>query len=431
MPKQANPLTAAKVKTAPPGPHCDGGGLILNVEKSKPRPDGTVPPDPASWIFRFTSPSSGKRRDAGLGPARGPDAVSLAYARESRRRMRERLREGKDPLDEREAEKKAAAAVAAKAAATAMTFAQVAALYIAAYEASWRNAKHRQQWRNTLRDYVLPAIGELPVRDVDTGAVVRIIEPLWREKTATASRVRGRIESILDYGKVRGWRDGENPARWRGHLDHLLPKQSKVQRVDHHAALDWRELAPFMARLCEQPGAAALALRFAMLTVCRTNEVLGARWDEVSIKDRVWTIPEGSRTKNHQELRVPLSIEAMDVLAPAAQLAGGSEYLFPNDRGRQLEGKAMWTVVSRMGIDATVHGTCRACFKTWCGETGKPHDLSEAALNHTQGKLNEAYQRGDLLQRRRVLMQAWAEFLKQSVGGDNVVALHGEAEAAA
>ena len=280
MPRRARGLTAALVqKGTKPGRYGDGAGLYLLVRSREAK----------FWVFRYTR--AGRMREMGLGPASGRTAVKLAAVRVRARELHTRVCEGKDPLAERDAETAKSKAEAARAQAGAITFAQVADMYIAAHEASWRNRKHRLQWANTVRDYVLPAIGDLPVGSVDTGAVVKIIEPLWRAKTETASRVRGRIEAVLDYAKARGWREGENPARWRGHLDHLLPQRSKVQRVEHHAALPWREIGAFMAELREQDGIAARALEFAILTAARTGEVIGATWSEIDLEGHLWTIP--------------------------------------------------------------------------------------------------------------------------------------------
>src|SRR5262245_43520289 len=238
MPRRAKGLTAAQVeKGTKPGRDGDGAGLYLLVRGRQAK----------FWLFRYTR--AGRMREMGPGPASGRTAVKLAAARARARQLHAMVHEGRDPLAERDAEAAKAKADAAKAQAGAITFAQVADMYLAAHERGWRNPKHRQQWHNTLRDYVLPVLGNLPVGSVDIGAVVKIVEPLWREKTETASRVRGRIESILDYAKARGWRTAENPARWRGHLDQLLPKRSKVQRAQHHAALPWRETGAFVQRL--------------------------------------------------------------------------------------------------------------------------------------------------------------------------------------
>lgn len=421
MPRIATPLTAAKVRSAPPGRYHDGDGLCLLVRRGKPGPDGQPGPDRAFWLLRYSA--GGRVREAGLGRARGLNAVTLAGAREAARRLRDKLRDGKDPLAEREAAAAKAKADAAKAHAAAVTFAQVADMYIEAHEAGWRNDKHRQQWKNTLRDYVLPALGALPVAAVDTGAVMRIIEPLWREKTETASRVRGRIESILDYAKARGWRDGENPARWRGHLDHLLPQRGKVQRVKHHDALPWRDCGVFMQQLRQSSGISARCLEFAILTAARSGEVRGARWQEIDMDHATWSIP-GERMKAGREHRVPLSDAAMDVLRQMAKL--GSEpdaFIFPGGRtGSPLSDVAVTKAAHAAGGDCTVHGF-RSTFRDWCAEsTNHPREVAEAALAHTvRDKTEAAYQRGDLLERRRRLMADWATFCaKPMVVGDVV-----------
>jgi integrase len=425
MPKLAIPLTAAKVKTATPGRYFDGDGLVLLVRKAMRRQDvqaGEQPPDRAFWLFRFSS--GGRVREAGLGRARGHNAVTLAEARERARRLRDRLREGKDPLEERAAEAAKAKADAAKAQAAVVTFAQVAQMFLDAHEAGWRNARHRQQWRNTLRDYVLPAIGELPVGSVDTGAVVKIVEPLWRAKTETASRVRGRIESILAYATAREWREGENPARWRGHLDHLLPQRGKVQRVEHHAALPWPEIGGFMQQLGQSGGISARAAAFCILTAARSGEVRGARWEEIDHAHRVWTIP-GERMKAGREHRVPLSDAALDVLREMTRLASvPGAFVFPGLKpGRPLSDVALAKAVDAAGGNgATVHGF-RSTFRDWCAEaTHCPRELAEAALAHTlSDKTEAAYQRGDLLEKRRRLMSDWAAFCGRVMPAGDVV----------
>ena len=413
MPRRARGLTAAQVeKGTKPGRYGDGAGLYLLVRSREAK----------FWLFRYTR--SGKMREMGLGPAQGRTAVPLSQARAKARQLHAAVREGRDPLAEREAEKAKAQADAAKAKAAAMTFVEVADMFLAAHEQSWRNPKHRQQWQNTLRDYVLPAIGDLPVGSVDTGAVMRIIEPLWREKTETASRVRGRIESILDYAKARGWREGENPARWRGHLDQLLPKRSKVQRVAHHAALPWRETGAFMRRLRQNFSLSARCLEFLILTACRSGEVRGARWDEIDLAHAVWTIP-GERMKAGREHRVPLSEPAMAVLREMAQL-GTEGFVFPGLKAASaLSDMALTRAVHVAGGNgATVHGF-RSTFRDWCAETTNyPRELAEAALAHVlKDKTEAAYQRGDLLEKRRRLMGEWAAFCGREMVASEIVTL--------
>jgi integrase len=404
VPRKAEGLTAAKVRTAKPGRYGDGAGLYLLVRG----------PEARFWLFRYTK--EGRMREMGLGPARGASGVSLADARVKARKLHDMVREGRDPLADREAAKAAEAATARQVQVRAMTFRDVAEAYIAAHEASWRNAKHRQQWSNTLGTYAHPILGDLPVADVDTGAVMRVLEPIWREKAETASRLRGRIESVLDYAKARGWREGENPARWRGHVANMLPKRSKVQPVEHHAALPWREIGGFMADLTNQEGLGALALRFTILTAARTGEAIEARWPEIDMAAGVWTVP-ASRMKAAKEHRVPLSDAALAVLKAVAPLRDDERggWVFPGARaGRPLSNMVFLMLLRRMERgDLTAHGF-RSCFRDWAAETGQPADVSEAALAHTLGnKAQAAYQRGDLLERRRKLMDAWAAYIEK------------------
>jgi integrase len=412
MPRRAKGLTAAQVeKGAKPGRYGDGAGLYLLVRSRQAK----------FWLFRYTR--SGKMREMGLGPAKGRTAVPLSQARAKARQLHAAVREGRDPLAERDAERAKAQADAAKAKAAAMTFGEVADMYIAAHEQSWRSPKHRQQWHSTLRDYVLPAIGDLPVGSIDTGAVMKIIEPLWREKTETASRVRGRIEAVLDYAKARRWREGENPARWRGHLDQMLPKRSKAQRVEHHAALPWREIGAFMQRLRQNSGMNARCLEFLILTACRSGEVRGARWDEIDLTQRVWKIP-AQRMKAGHEHRVPLSEPAMAVLRSVAQF-GVEGFVFGLKAASMLSDVALTRAVHEAGGNgATVHGM-RSSFRDWCAETTTyPRELAEAALAHTlRDKAEAAYQRGDLLEKRRRLMAEWASFCGREMVAREVVTL--------
>lgn len=413
MPRRANGLTAALVeKRTKPGRYGDGAGLYLLVRSREAK----------FWLFRYTR--HGKMREMGLGPAKGRVAVSLAQARTRARELHAMIRQGKDPLAERDAEAAKEKAEAAKAQASAITFAQVVDMYLAAHGAAWRNPKHRQQWYNTLRDYALPTIGEMPIASIETGAVVKIIEPLWLKKTETASRVRGRIESILDYAKARAWREGENPARWRGHLDHLLPARAKVQRVEHHAALPWREIGGFVGRLRQNSGIMARCLEFLILTACRSGEVLGARWSEIDLAHAVWTIP-AERIKGGHEHRVPLSEPALAVLREMAQLSTEG-FVFPGYRlGRPLSGVALAKAVHAAGGNGvTVHGF-RSTFRDWCAEaTNYPRELAEAALAHAlPNKVEAAYQRGDLLEKRRRLMAEWAAFCGKPMIAGEVVPL--------
>ncbi len=429
MPRKAQGLTAAKVRTAAPGRYGDGAGLYLLVRG----------PDAKFWVFRYVR--DGKMREMGLGAAIGAAAVPLADARDKdgkvisegartkARRLHGVVRDGRDPLAERDAAKAAAKATRQQAQVRATTFRDVADAYIAAHETSWRNAKHRQQWTNTLESYAFPILGDLPVAAVDTGAVMLVLEPIWREKAETASRLRGRIESVLDYAKSRGWRDGENPARWRGHIDNMLPNRNKIAAVRHHAALPWKEVGQFMAGLTVQDGMGALALRFTILTAARTSEAIEAQWSEIDLADAVWVVP-AARMKAGKEHRVPLCDAALAVLAEAAKTRTGSDPhapVFPGRKaGKALSNMAFLMLLRRMGHgDLTAHGF-RSTFRDWCAETGQPTDIAEAALAHTLGnKVQAAYQRGDMLVRRRKLMSTWAAFCARTGLGGEVVALHG------
>ncbi|MGH7097657.1 MAG: tyrosine-type recombinase/integrase, partial [Stellaceae bacterium] len=280
-------LTAVKVRAAAPGMHGDGAGLWLHVNAAGAR----------SWIFRFML--NGRAREMGLGPVH---TVGLAEARQHAQQCRQQVLEGIDPIAARQAMRAGARVEAAKA----MTFAECAERYIAAHRAGWKNPKHAAQWPATLGAYVYPVLGNLPVEAIDTALVMKAIEPIWAEKPEIASRVRGRIESVLDWAAVRGYRQGDNPVRWRGHLDKLLPKKTRVRQVAHHAALPYPQIGDFMAALGRQEGVAARALEFAILTAARTGEVIGARWEETNIAERLWMIPAG-RMKAGREHRVPLS----------------------------------------------------------------------------------------------------------------------------
>jgi integrase len=417
-------LNSALLRTlTQPGAYNDGGGLYLRVRQANQR----------AWAFRFML--DGKASWMGLGAY--PE-VGLAEARERGVAARRLLEQGIDPIADRQAKQAAqqAAVTAAKAVAIAdaNTFDRAVDAYLAAHEAGWRNAKHRAQWPSTLTTYASPVIGRLPVADVSTDHVVAILEPIWRTKPETAGRVRGRIEAILDYAKVKGWRVGENPARWRGHLSHMLPARGKVARVVHHAALPWAEVATFMARLAQQEGVAALALRWTILTAGRTGEALGATWGEMDMQAALWTVP-AERMKAGREHRVPLSEPALAVLAQVAELrahGGPDAPVFPGQSlTRPMSNMAMLMLLRRMGrTDLTAHGF-RSTFRDWVSEaTNHPGEVAEAALAHTLGsKVEAAYQRGTMLEKRRKLMADWAAFCTAPAPAGNVVALPGRSAA--
>jgi integrase len=390
--REISKLDTLSVKAAKkPGLYGDGAGLYLHVG----------PTGGKSWIFRYML--NGKARQMGLGPVH---TVTLAQARQRATDQRRVKLDGVDPLDAKQEARTAAALAKARA----VTFKQCAVKYIASNKVGWRNEKHGAQWGATLAAYAYPIIGELPVGAIETGHITQILEPIWSTKSETASRVRGRIEAVLDYARTHSWRTGENPARWKGHLENVLPKLSKVRAVEHHAALPWKEIAGFVQRLQKEEGVAVLALRFAIMTAARTGEVIGARWDEIDTKAALWTVP-GDRMKAGREHRVPLTQAALDVLA-AARAAGGDDavFVFPGGKaGKPLSNMAMLALLRRMERpDLTTHGF-RSTFRDWAAETGQANDIAEAALAHTLGdKTVAAYQRGDLLERRRQLMADWA-----------------------
>lgn len=376
-----------------PGDYHDGGGLYLQVTPSLAK----------SWILRFML--HGKARSMGLGSAHD---VPLKDAREKARTYRRQVKEeGIDPV----AVRKAKTAQALLDAAKALTFAECAAQCIASHRKGWKNAKHAAQWTNTLETYAFPTIGKLPVAAVDTGLVMKCIEPHWSGKTETAYRVRGRIESVLDWAKARGYRAGENPARWRGHLDELLPKPSKVRAVVHHPALPYVKLPAFMGTLRQQEGIAARALEFTILTAARTGETIGAQPAEFDLDAKIWTIP-GKRMKSKREHRVPLAPRAAAVIRQMIDAQAGA-YVFPGGRkGKPLSTGAMTALLKRMGrTDITVHGM-RSTFRDWTAEQAHfPREVAEAALAHVVSDQTEAaYRRGDMLEKRRLLMEAWASY---------------------
>jgi integrase len=390
-------LNSAKLRTlTQPGVHGDGGGLYLQVRDV----------DHRSWIYRYTL--YGKAHWMGLGSFAD---VSLAEAREAAAVARKQVRKGVDPISARKSE-----AATKRAAAALHTFGEVSKAYIAAHQGSWRNEKHKQQWRNTLATYAEPILGKMPVATVDVGAVTIVLEPIWREKPETASRLRGRIESVLDFATARGWRTGENPARWRGHLENLMPSRAKIAAVEHHAALRWQEIGGFMADLTKQDGASALALRFLILTASRTGEAIGAKWSEIDLAEQVWTLP-AVRMKANREHRIPLSDAALAVLAEAAKLRPDKTSVdapvFPGAKaGRSLSNMALLMLLRRMGRgDLTAHGF-RSTFRDWAAEvTHYPRDVAEQALAHSlPDKVEAAYRRGDLIEKRRLMMQDWATF---------------------
>jgi integrase len=396
-------LTSLSVRQARRrGLYGDGGGLFLQVSENGAK----------SWVFRFKK--ADRLRVMGLGPAH---TITLAEARDRARECRKLRLDGIDPIEARRAERAQAKLDAAKA----VTFAECADAYITAHKAGWRNPKHAAQWPATLATYVNPTFGELPVQAIDTALVTRVMEPIWTKKPETASRVRGRIESILDWATARGYRQGENPARWRGHLENLLPRRSKVRRVEHHAALPYSELSAFMLALRQQEGVAARALEFTILTAARTGEVIGARWEEINIAERLWSVPV-ERMKAGREHRVPLCGKALEIVEEMRAIGGN--FIFPGGkRGKPLSNMAMTMLLRRMGHgDQTVHGF-RSTFRDWAAErTNFPAEVAEMALAHAvTDKVEAAYRRGDLFEKRRALAEAWAKFCATALVGGEIV----------
>jgi integrase len=402
-----NALTAVAVaKGRTQRYYSDGAGLYLQVS-----------PGGASWVFRYRV--RGRLREMGLGSF---DTIGLADARQRAQECRRQRLDGKDPIEVRRAERIKAKLEAARS----MTFRQCADAYFEAHRASWRSSKHAVQWRSSLATYAGLVFGDLPVADVDLALVLKVIEPLWSTKPETASRVRGRIEAVLDWAKVRGYRTGENPARWRGHLESLLPARNKVRRIEHHPALPYPEIDRFMFELRQQQGVAARALEFTILTAGRSGEVNNARWSEINIAERCWTIP-AERMKAGKEHRVPLSDAALAILEEMRAIRTG-DFIFPGSKtGRPIAGIAMWTLLQHMGRGGlTVHGF-RSTFRDWCAErTTFPAEVAEMALAHTVADAVErAYRRSDLFQKRRQLAEAWAKYCVAPPPAGRVVSLGG------
>jgi integrase len=386
-------LTARKVETAKPGKYSDGGNLYLIVSPTGSR----------KWVLRFTW--HGRPKEMGLGSGRN---VPLADAREKAEAARRLIGKGVDPLKERRR-------------GDAPTFGAMADDVRDSLSAGFRNEKHKAQWRMTLETYAAPIRGK-PVDTITTDDVLAVLKPIWLEKPETASRLRGRIEKVLDAAKAMGRRQGENPARWRGHLDHLLPRPSKLAR-GHHAAMAYENVPRFVGRLRDRQATAALALEFCILTGARSGEVLGAKWSEIDFEKKLWTVP-ADRMKAGREQRVPLSTRAMAILQNLRR-ANPDEHVFAGQKaGRPLSSMAMEMMLRRMQVDdATVHGF-RSSFRDWAGnETSFPREIIEAGLAHVIGdKAEQAYRRGDALEKRRKLMDAWGVYCEPK-GVNNIVPL--------
>lgn len=379
-----------------PGRHRAGPNLYLQITKAGAR----------SYLFRYKLAFPGaKQREMGLGSFK---EISLAAAREEAERFRKLVRQGVDPIEHRRREREEAA----RAAAARKTFKEVAESFLENNEGEWRNPKHRQQWRNTLATYAYPHIGDLFVNEITRAHIFDLLLPIWTTKQETASRVRGRIERILDAARAEELYEGENPARWRGNLSARLPSPKKAQAVRHHPALPYDELPSFMSDLQKREGWSALALEFLILTAARSGEVRGARWDEIDLKRGEWIIP-ADRMKAGKAHRVPLSEAAQNVLSRVKN-ARTEALVFPAPQGGQFSDAALSALLRRMKRDGiTVHGF-RSTFRDWAAEqTSFPPEVAERALAHVKrDKVEAAYQRSDLIEKRRALMDAWARFCK-------------------
>jgi len=405
MARKMKQLTAVAVaKKKEPGLYADGGGLYLRIG----------PTGAKSWIFRYML--DGRRRDMGLGPEH---AVPLADARLRAEELRKQLVDRRDPLEARDEQRLASKLEAAKA----VSFRECAEAYIKSHSPGWRNAKHADQWRNTLATYADPIIGGLSVQTIDTGLVLKVLTPMWETKTETATRVRGRIESILDWATAREYRKGENPARWKGHLDNLLPHRSKVQKVQHHAALPVEAMGSLMVELRKQEAVSAKGLEFLILTAARTGEVVAARWSEFDFIKKVWVVPS-ERMKAGREHRVPLSAAAISVLVKLKKADLSPDFVFPGLRpNKPLSNMAFLQLLKRMKRDdLTAHGF-RSTFRDWAAErTNYPREVAEMALAHTvSDKVEAAYRRGDLLEKRHRLMEEWAGFCAVEIKEGSVI----------
>jgi integrase len=397
-------LTAREVATARPGAERnaamlpDGGNLYLQVTRDRTHPDRIH----RSWVFRYEL--DGRRHDLGLGPTQ---TLDLAGARERAKALRLQLLDGIDPLAARhQARRERLARLAAET--RAMTFRQCAQACIASHEDGWSNPKHRAQWTQSLSQYAYPTLGDLAVDDITTAHVIKTLEPIWKEIPETASRVRGRIERVLAWAAVRGFRGGDNPARWRGHLAELFPAKGKVRDVEHFAALPYSNLPAFLVELRQRGSLTAHALEFLVLTAARSGEVLGATWPEIDLVAKTWTIP-AKRMKAGKMHKVPLCDRAVAILS---SLSRGDSLVFP----LVDSGNAMRKLLREMRPDATVHGM-RSGFRDWAAErTNYPNIVVEAALAHTiSNKVEAAYRRGDLFEKRRRLMADWAAWCARPV----------------
>ena len=407
---EKGPLQVARLKE--PGLHFVGGvdGLALQV----------LPTGGRTWVLRMMV--GDKRRSMGLG---GYPDVTLAQAREAARQARAKVRLGVDPIEEARASQSQLKA----AQASALTFEQCATAYIEAKEGEWKNDKHGQQWRNTLETYVYPVVGSLHVRDIELAHVSAILEPIWKTKTVTASRLRGRIESVLNWATTHGYRSGENPARWRGHLENLFAAPNKIKDEEHHPAIPVSMMGEFMDDLRTHDGMGAKALEFTALTASRSGEVRGALWSEIDLKAKLWTVP-APRMKGKVTHRKPLSDAAVELLVGLKRVAG-SELVFTSPRGGTLSDMTLSKLMQRMaykdkdGRICVPHGL-RSTFRDWASEnTAYPSEVIESALAHgITDKTEAAYFRSELIEKRRRLMEEWAKYCAMAASSGDVVPIN-------
>ena len=410
MPKIAKPLSALELgRLTKPGVHPVGHvpGLQLHVSQSGAR----------SWLLRATV--GAKRQEMGLGPF---PAVKLAEALIKARALRDEIAAGKDPV----AEKRAAKAALIAEQINARTFDQCVDGYLASHEGAWKNAKHRQQWQNTLSTYASPVIGNMDVKTIGFEDVLRVLEPMWGVKTETATRLRGRIEQVLSWATVRKFRTGENPALWRGNLDQALPKPKALRQPENHKSVAWQQIPAFMRQLQTIQGMGAQALRLLIWTAARSGEVRGMRWAEVDLATGFWTVP-AERMKAGVEHTVPLSKQAIELLKALPRFAG-TDLVFPSSRATPLSDMTLSAVLKRMGVDATVHGF-RSSFRMWAAEsTNYPREVAEHALAHKlPDAVERAYQRGTQVDKRIHMMQAWAVFTEQPAASASITPIRSAA----
>lgn len=395
---------ASIVKAGQAGSHSDGGGLFLKLNGK----------GAANWLHRYQM--NGKRRDMGLGSY---PLVSLADARARVAEARKLIADGIDPITERDR----LAALKAYQAANGVTFEQMAAQYLEGRLESWKNQKHRQQWENTLRTYVYPVIGQKSVQDISTADMLKILQPIWQNKPETASRVRGRVEIILRAAKALKLRTGDNPAEWRGNLESILSPYKKKQIVKHHPAMPYEALPMFWQELKQRPAHSAKALQFLILTACRTNEVCNATWDEIDLEAKIWTIPT-HRMKAGQAHRVPLTAPMLALLDSLERIESNPHIFTGMKAGQPISTATMHRLFTHyMGFSQyTVHGF-RSTFRDWAGAcTHHPRDVCEQALAHTLASdVEAAYRRGDLLEKRRILMDEWTAYATTPVDNSNLV----------